>query len=339
MPSSEPRTMRKFLLKLSVFTVLLAVVLFLFEIGFRQKPTIFKYKYDGLSQHAGEVEVLVLGHSHAMEGVDPREFSMKTYNMAVGLQNIYYDDYVFSKFIDRMDSLKFVIVASSFFHFYNTLPELERLTGEDHFNMVKYHMYFGLDSIKGKHISNIDPKCNIEIFSNPTASYLKMFKYYLTGQPWRAETKNEEETLQRRGYLEGTDIVRSERFLDDDGVMMVKAHSPHYTSTPEFELTDNYYLYEDIVKRCREKGVEVAIVLFPTWHTYHEGVDSFQLDGTRRMMRMLEDEYPNCHAWDHFDDQRFDVGDFQDATHLNRYGAIKMGRIFDEEVKKVLSQQ
>ena len=331
--------MRKFLLKLSVFTVLLLAVLVLFEIGFRQKPTIFKNKYDGLSQHVGEIEVLVLGHSHAMEGVDPREFDLKTYNMAVGLQNIYYDDYVFSKFVDRMDSLKFVIVASSFFHFYNTLPELEKLTGEDHFNMVKYHMYFGLDSIKGKHINNIDPTCNLEIFSNPTASYLKMFKHYLTGQPWRPEVRQELEVIKQQGYLDGTDIVRSEQFLDDDGVMMVKAHTPQRTSTPEFELTGNYYLYEDIVKRCQAKGVEVAIVLFPTWHTYYEGVDSFQLDGTRRMMQMLEEEYGNCHVWDHFADTRFEASDFQDATHLNRYGAIKMGRILNEEVLDILSRQ
>lgn len=331
--------MKKFLLKLFLFLALLVGVLTLFEIGFRQKPTIFKTKYEGLSQNASNVEVLILGHSHAMEGADPREFSLRTYNMAVGLQNVYYDDYILSKFIARMDSLKFVIISSSFFHFYNTLPDLEDINGEDQFNLAKYHMYWGLDSLKDKRISNIDPQYNIEITSNPTASYIRMFKYYLTGQPWRPEVRKEQETLLGLGYLEGTDIVRSEQFLDDDGVMMVKAHSPHYASTPEFELTDNYYLYEDIVKRCREKGVEVAIVLFPTWHTYHEGVDSFQLDGTRRMMRMLEDEYPNCHAWDHFDDQRFNVGDFQDATHLNRYGAIKMGRILDEEVKKVLSQQ
>lgn len=331
--------MKKFLLKLLIFVVLLAGVLILFEIGFRQKPTVFKNKYNGLSQNASQVEVLILGHSHALEGVDPREFSLQTYNMAIGLQNVYYDDYILSKFIDRMDSLKFVIISSSFFHFYNTLPGLEEIHGEDQFNLAKYHMYWGLDSLKGKRISRIAPKYNLEFTSNPAKSYYLMFKYYLTGQPWRPEVRKEQETQLRLGYLEGTDIVRNEDFLDADGRMMVKAHDPHYKTVPEFALTDNYYLYEDIVKRCKEKGAEVAIVLFPTWHTYYEGVDSFQLDGTRRMMQMLEDEYPNCHAWDHFDDQRFDVGDFQDATHLNRYGAIKMGRILDEEVKEVLSQQ
>lgn len=331
--------MKKFLLKLFLFLALLTGVLALLEIGFRQKPTIFKNKFDGLSQNASQVEVLILGHSHALDGVDPREFSFRTYNMAIGLQNVYYDDYILSKFIDRMDSLKFVIISTSFFHFYNSLPDLEELHGENQFNLAKYHMYWGLDSLKGKRISRIDPKYNLEITSNPARGYITMMKYYLTGQPWKFEVRQEQETMKRVGYLEGADIIRTEDFLDADGRMMVKAHMPHYKAAPEFVLTDNYYLYEDIVKRCKEKGAEVAIVLFPTWRTYYEGVDSFQLASTRRMMQMLEDEYPNCHAWDYFDDQRFDVGDFQDATHLNRYGAIKIGRIFDEEVKKVLSQQ
>lgn len=331
--------MKKFLLKLFIFVALLAGVLILFEIGFRQKPTIFKNKYKGLSQNASQIEVLILGHSHSLEGVDPREFSQRTYNMAVGLQNVYYDDYILSKFIDRMDSLKFVIIPTSFFHFYNTLPGLEEINGESQFNLAKYHMYCGLDSLKGKRISRFDPKYNLEFTSNPAKSYFLMFKYYLTGQPWRPEVRKEQEALLRLGYLEGTDIVRTEDFLDADGKMMVKAHDPHHETAPKFAITDNYYLYEDIVKRCKEKGVGVAIVLFPTWHTYYEGVDSFQLASTRRMMRMLEDGYPNCHAWDYFDDSRFEVGDFQDATHLNRYGAIKMGRILNEEVKEVLSQQ
>ena len=53
--------MKKFLLKLFLFLALLTGVLALLEIGFRQKPTIFKNKFDGLSQNASQVEVLILG--------------------------------------------------------------------------------------------------------------------------------------------------------------------------------------------------------------------------------------------------------------------------------------
>ena len=328
--------MKKFLIKLFIFIVLLIGVVLIFEMGFREKPTVFKNKYEGLTQHASEVEILILGHSHAMEGVDPHEFKRRTYNMAIGLQNVYYDDYILNQFINRMDSLKFVLISTSYFHFYNTLPDLKDLSGENQFNTAKFHMYWGLDSLKGQKISNFDPKYNWEFLTNPARGYISMFKYYLLAEGLRKGAEEQRRAFMECGYSYGTDIVRSENFIDADGIMMAKAHSPHYTEEPHFHFTYNYGLYEDIVKRCKEKNVNVAIVLFPAWHTYTERLDEFQLDGTRRMMQQLATEYDNCYSWDYLEDQRFDLGDFQDATHLNRYGAIKMAHILDEQIDSLL---
>ena len=86
--------MKRFLLKLSLFVVILAGILTIMEVGFRLKPNPFRDKYDGLDKYASEIEILALGHSHANEGIDPHVMKRRAFNMAIGFQNVYFVDYI-----------------------------------------------------------------------------------------------------------------------------------------------------------------------------------------------------------------------------------------------------
>lgn len=325
--------MKRFLLKLSLFIVILSGVLTIMEIGFRLKPTPFKDKYDGLDKYASEIEILALGHSHANEGFDPHVMKRRAYNMAIGFQNVYFDDYILGHFIDRMDSLKWVIVAMSYYHFYNPIPDLENLRGEDRFNTVKYHIYWQADSVKTDRIPRFDPRYNLEILNNPARSYLKMFKYYLFGEVFNPAIKAEREDLIKYGFNQGVDVTVSEAELDKSGFYCAQGHNPHYEGTPTFDGSYNYDKYESIIKRCEAKGVKVALVLFPCWHTYVDNLDKYQLADTKRMIKELSEAHDNCFALDYMSDPRFDSQDFHDGIHLNKNGARKMSAILDEELE------
>ena len=325
--------MKRFLLKLSLFVVILAGVLTIMEIGFRLKPTPFKDKYEGLDRYASEIEILALGHSHANEGFDPHVMKHRAYNMAIGFQNVYYDDYILGHFIDRMDSLKWVVVAMSYYHFYNPIPDLERLRGEDLFNTVKYHMYWQADSVKTDRIPRFDPRYNLEILNNPARSYLMMFKYYLFGEAFSPAIKADNEDIIKYGFSQGMAVTVSEAELDKSGLYCAQGHNPHYEGIPTFDGSYNYGKYESIVKRCEAKGVKVALVLFPCWHTYVENLDKYQLADTKRMIKELAEAHDNCFALDHMSDPRFDSRDFHDGIHLNTNGARKMSAILEEELK------
>ena len=195
--------MKRFISKLSIFVLLLAAALGLMELGFRLKPTTFKDKYTGLDKFAPEIEILALGHSHANEGFDPHVLNHRGFNMAVGFQNVYFDDYILGHFIDRMDSLKWVVIATSYYHFYNTLPDLDKMRGEDLFNTVKYHLYWQADSVKNDRIPRFDPRYNLEILNNPASAYMAMFKYYLTGEAFNPATKAERKDFIKYGFGQG----------------------------------------------------------------------------------------------------------------------------------------
>jgi len=321
--------MNRFLKKLFIFVLLLATVLGLLELGFRLKPTTFKDKYTGLDKYASEIEILALGHSHANEGFDPHVLKHRGYNMAVGFQNVYFDDYILGHFIDRMDSTKWVVIATSYYHFYNTLPDLDKMRGEDLFNTVKYHLYWQADSVKNKRIPNYDPRYNLEILNNPARAYLNMFGYYLTGKAFNSAAKAEREDFIKFGFGQGQDVTHSELFLDENGISYAKSHTPRREGKLELDGSFNYSKYDSIVKKCESKGVKVAIVLYPCWHTYVENLNNYQLADTKRMMQALADSHDNCIALDFMSDPRFDSSDFHDAIHLNKNGAEKMARILE----------
>ena len=325
--------MGRFIKKLFLFLVLLTVALAALELGFRFKPTSFKDKYEGLDRYASEIEVLALGHSHANEGFNPRAWKHRAYNMAIGFQNVYFDDYILGHFIDRMDSLKCVVIATSYYHFYNSIPDLGKMRGEDLFNTVKYHLYWQADSVKNDRIPRHDPRYNLEILNNPAMAYFKMLRYYLSGEVFSRAAKDEREDFKRYGFGQGQDVVHDEAFLDGNGRFYADAHAPHYDGEPHFDGAFNYSKYESIVKRCREKGVSAIIALYPCWHTYVENLDSLQLADTKGMMQELADNYDNCHIVDFMADPRFDAHDFNDAIHLNKYGAVKMSEALEERLE------
>ena len=319
--------MKRFISKLSIFVLLLAAALGLMELGFRLKPTTFKDKYTGLDKFAPEIEILALGHSHANEGFDPHVLNHRGFNM--GFQNVYFDDYILGHFIDRMDSLKWVVIATSYYHFYNTLPDLDKMRGEDLFNTVKYHLYWQADSVKNDRIPRFDPCYNLEILNNPASAYMVMFKYYLTGEAFNPATKAERKDFIKYGFGQGQDVTHNETFLDENGIFYAATQTPRKDGMLELDGSFNFLKYESIVKRCESKGVKVAIVLYPCWHTYVENLNKFQLDDTKRMMRELADNHDNCIALDFMSDPRFDSSDFHDAIHLNKNGAEKMARILE----------
>lgn len=331
--------MNRFLKKLFVFLLLLATALGLLELGFRLKPTTFKDKYTGLDKYASEIEILALGHSHANEGFNPRVMKHRAYNMAVGFQNVYFDDYILGHFIDRMDSLKWVVIATSYYHFYNTLPDLDKMRGEDLFNTVKYHLYWQADSVKNDRIPNYDPRYNLEILNNPASAYIAMFKYYLTGEAFNSSAKIKREVFIKYGFGEGFDISLSENKLDESGVFCAKGHNPPHEGQLELDGSYNYDKYESIVERCAAKGVKVAIVLYPCWHTYVENLDQYQLADTKRMMKDLDESHDNCFALDYMSDTLFDSLDFHDGIHLNKHGAEKMSVMLDEILEDLLQNE
>ena len=110
--------MKKFISKTIFFLLPILVLAVIMEISLRAIPNDYKQKRDYMDSHSDEIEVLVLGSSHSLYGINPKYFSQKTYNMAYVSQSLDLDYKILEKYHNRFKNLKTIIVDISCFSLY-----------------------------------------------------------------------------------------------------------------------------------------------------------------------------------------------------------------------------
>ncbi len=106
--------MKKFLTRLFIFLLPVILVIGLWEYGLSKIPNSYTLKREQLEAQAPKIEVLVLGGSYSLRGINPEYFSMRGYNVANVEQSLYYDTRITLKYLDKMTSLKVVLIAISY---------------------------------------------------------------------------------------------------------------------------------------------------------------------------------------------------------------------------------
>ena len=130
--------MKRFIVKTLLFLLPLFILLILVEFGIRSIPNDYSYKNNWLEEHANEVKVLTFGSSHGYYGINPHAFSELTFNAAHVSQNLNYDKFIFSKFIDKADSLRCVVLPVSYF----SLNGKVLIGGTEAWRNKKYMLYY-----------------------------------------------------------------------------------------------------------------------------------------------------------------------------------------------------
>ena len=98
--------MKRFYLAVLLFVTPIFVFMGGVEYAVRQIPNEYKYKNDWMDQHAEEVETLILGSSHAYDGINPDFLGKNAFNLAFPSQTLKYDHHLFFRWADRLRKLK-----------------------------------------------------------------------------------------------------------------------------------------------------------------------------------------------------------------------------------------
>jgi len=98
--------------------------------------TSYGIKNEQLIQNKNNVQLLILGNSHATYGLDPAKFSLTAFNLAQVTQSLYYDRRITSRYLNEMKSLKYVLISIDFHSLY--------FSDEGYRNLWTYYGY-GVD--------------------------------------------------------------------------------------------------------------------------------------------------------------------------------------------------
>lgn len=299
--------MKRFIVKTLLFLLPLFILLILVEFGIRSIPNDYSYKNNWLEEHANEVKVLTFGSSHGYYGINPHAFSELTFNAAHVSQNLNYDKFIFSKFIDKADSLRCVVLPVSYF----SLNGKVLIGGTEAWRNKKYMLYYECPYRRHSFM-------NWEIYNGKLLKNCKkVCKYALCD-------KNDV-NVDSLGWCAMDEV----EWLDDSQAA-VKRHTASDIDYEKVRLSVERVRF--IIEECRSRNINVVMVTLPAFETYREKLNERQLSIVVDSCNKLSLEYDNVAYLDLLADDRFERTDFFNSDHLCKTGATKVSVILQQAI-------
>lgn len=302
--------MKKFLIRLTFFLAPVLIIVGLWEYGLSRVTTSYSLKRAQLEAQAPDIQVLVLGGSFSLRGINPEYFSMKGYNVANVQQSLYYDSKITLKYLNKMPSLKVVLIAVS----YNSL--WWQVYGSDASFRDYYYADYWRIRYPAIHWWDINIYSKILHYGNYTA-----FKLALHG--FNVDLV--------KGYHDNGWAVKmreSPGLNDSLGKALINSYKADFKKA---NLDSNMNYLRDLISTLNKRGVQPVIFCPPVSEHSYKFMNSNRVKTMDSAIAVLCNEY-RCKWYDYTKDSRFSNSDFRDVGHLNVEGAAKFSKILNNEI-------
>jgi len=305
------RQVVKFGYKFLLIFLPLLVLFSITEYKARRLPNTYARKKANFERIHDSVEVLILGSSHALKGIDPDYFSLRGFNFSNSSQTLFYDTRLCLKYLNEMPRLKIVIVELNYISFQFELsgsPEGWR----DYF----YYHYFGIRYPA------------LDLFTPAGLTYSALYTKGLLKDLFLGIVNDRKEfgDVQANGWEKTHAPDDSLTISDKTGLERVRLHNA--IISPANQVRTEQYLGE-MIRKLIPRSVRVLFVSAPVYKTYAK----FLNPSTERQNRAIIDRLCSKYGVAYYDftrDTGYARGDFYDNDHLNAKGAEKFSRRLDK---------
>ena len=289
--------MKKFLKSLLIFILPIVIIAVVAEFSVRHIPTSFRYKNEWMRENGKDVEMLILGHSHAYNDINPDLFKVKAFSLANHGQMLDMDCFLFHKFISDCPNLKYVVVPISYLTFVSYTDGISNYA----VHMDYKQPFYSKDSY--------------EVFS---PQFYRKVVSYLKG-----------EDIVRCSEL-GMSIDKLSTVKEPDWDKSVTRNRLFTIDAPDDRIVKNRDYLKQIVATCEQRDVQVVLVTTPIWYRYYELMNKDQLNKMYSYVEDLFFQHSNVAYYDFMTDDRFSVDDFFDQDHLNGLGAERFTMLLND---------
>ena len=304
--------MKRFAFKFAIFLIPIVVML----IGAEYRLTRVRNSYTtklALMHNSATAEVLVLGSSHAYDGINPDCFSRPGFNMANMSQLFYHDSQILDRFGVFLPNLKFVIFSISYFSFEanpGIVPEKWRA--------FFYRQYYGIPANRWLLRWDVRNYSKLALYSYESVKHLKSLPTDLSG------------SISSTGWqrVPATETTGQTPISDRTGKARVQFHR---ALMREDYRPESVQSLRDSIDWCLCRGITPILLTPPVYHTYTDHIDRAKYRWMQACICELCSAYQLSY-WNYFTDPRFNLKDFADDDHLNETGAEELSRMIDEEV-------
>ena len=303
--------MLQILKKIFIFLIPLLIITTTVEIYLRVMPSRYKSKRDGLVQNANDVQILILGHSHAANGINPLDFSLTAHNLAFGSQTIYFDRKLLEKYLPILPQLKYVIISFDY-------TTLYRENNYDRNFFYKY--YYDIDYKEQK------------FFKEYILQSVFVYSPYTTLQIMISNLKNRGELNLIKGW-DGSYPNSDYHLITSPLILQERIHNLNKDildgENKEYILND----LEFMIDTLNSLDVKTILINFPIYKELREKFDKEVVKKNQEAAYYLIQKYDVIYL-DYLDSDEFTIDDYYDSDHLNRYGAAKLTAKVDSVIKE-----
>lgn len=280
----------------------------------------FNYLDNSLNRsYQGDIEAIIVGNSYSLVGIEEQLLDKNCINLSMHSQDLYYSYQLAKKSITKNKNIKQCIIGISYYVLCHDLSKCGSLYSR---NMVE-NVYYPL--VKDKHNSRInivptqkkilhyqfDSLVKSIFNTNKVEKYFKS-KIYLKNTTYY----NNINSLNRKQSFKEFDIEYKENL----GVYRANQHNKIF----KYKETSIEYreIFKEFLNFLDESFVEPIIIVFPTSSYYLKNIKLEYIKQFDDLIKQIKEE--NIKLIDLREPSfGFDDGDFIDADHLNKKGAIK----------------
>ena len=302
--------MKKFILTLTCFAVLLLLMTTIIEVGLLYRPNIYSYKRQYMEDHLNDIRVLLLGSSHIEEAVKPELVGEGTFNLAISARMKEYDAALAEMYVPRMDNLEVVVMPIDYTNFFFSREVREPQVGQGIVSLMgtcrcMHTKYMG---------TRIDPIWYWSEILNSKLNFMSRF--------WNSDTQVLQE-CDSLGYVkldikdrkEGWEMKARPALFDAS----LPIHEESYQTT--------WDVYDTIAQSTKAKGARFVLVSTPVYETYKERINDTLYDEMLTFVEKLQQKYPHVEFYNFIYSKGFLPEDFNDSSHLTDTGAIKFSKL------------
>ena len=296
--------MKRFVCKIGIYLLPIVLLIILLECMVERIPNSYEYKRLYMESHAADIQTLIMGHSVAYDGIDPSELR-NAFNLANSSQCLEDDYRLLARYIDKMDSLKYVILPLSY-------SSLQMVSSS---NRRGYYTIY-MDLYPRWPISKYSFEFfNLELMAKKIAKTILYSEDLVRCDSLGMRVGHTIENRDKEDWKQVKQLIKNDQFTGGASLQYIE---------------QNIKYLENIVTCCRKHGVELILIAMPMMHEYQQGIAKEQIQTMETAMRDAYMKNDNVRIYDM---QTWgDENDFWNATHLNRNGAKRLTK----EINKIL---
>lgn len=243
--SFAPRNNWGLALRLVVFAAPLVLGLLIIEWRLSLIPNSYAIKDEGAAQAKG-TEVLVLGSSHTLKGVNPALMTKPTYNLANVSQTLKFDQALLQVYAPKMPKLRWVVVPISYFSLYEDLEQADPIRA---YFYARYH-HFKPESVS--------------YLSLPMVSAMALYGSRMAIRMLLNPSITEAKGLTSAGFQS----MPSASTIDLTQKEAQERITEHHRAMHLGNLASNLDAIEAIRQYCQAKGIKLLLVRLPVHDHY-----------------------------------------------------------------------